>query len=169
MWNEFNMKNMGDYRDHYLKKDVLFLANVFEGFIDTCLKFYRLDPCHYFSSPGLSWDTMLKTINMSLRKVVDMDVYLFIIQNRLREGISYIANSISEKSPIGYIFEIDLKYPDKLHALHSDYPLAPEKHAISYAMLSDYCKTIADKYETNVGDVKKLIPNLGSKTNYVVD
>ena len=35
-------------------------------------------------------------------------------------------------------------------------------------MLSDYCKKIADEYEIKVGDVKKLIPNLGNKTNYVV-
>ena len=48
------MKNIGDYQDHYLKKDVLFMADVFEKFIATCLKFYGIDPCHYFSSPGLS-------------------------------------------------------------------------------------------------------------------
>ena len=60
IWNKFDMKNMGDYHDHYLKKDVSLLADVFEKFIDTCLKFYELDPCHYFSSPGLSWDAMLK-------------------------------------------------------------------------------------------------------------
>ena len=42
---------MGDYHDHYLKKDVL-LADVYEKFIDTCLKYYGLDPCHYFSSLG---------------------------------------------------------------------------------------------------------------------
>ena len=47
------MKNMGGYHDHYLKKDVLLLADVFEKFIATCLKFYGLDPCPYFSSPGL--------------------------------------------------------------------------------------------------------------------
>ena len=34
--------------------------------------------------------------------------------------------------------------------------------------MSNYCKKIADKYEIKVGDVKKLIPNLGKKTNYVV-
>ena len=45
---------MGDYHNHYLKKDVLLLADVFEKFIDMCLKFCWLDPCHYFSSPGLS-------------------------------------------------------------------------------------------------------------------
>ena len=45
--NEFNMKNMGGYHDHYLKKDVLLLANVFEKFIDTYLKFYGFEPFHY--------------------------------------------------------------------------------------------------------------------------
>ena len=54
IWDKFKMKNMGDYHDHYLKKDVLLLADVFEKFIFTCSKFYGLDPCHYFSSPGLS-------------------------------------------------------------------------------------------------------------------
>ena len=63
------MKNIGDYHDHYLKTDVLLLANVFEKFIDTCLKFYGLDPCHYFSSAGLSWDAMLKMTGMRLEKL----------------------------------------------------------------------------------------------------
>ena len=35
IWKEFRMKNMGDYRDHYLKKDVLLLADIFEKFTDT--------------------------------------------------------------------------------------------------------------------------------------
>ena len=74
----------------------------------------------------------------------------------------------TEDSSTGYILKVDLEYPDELHALHNDYPLAPEKLAISYDMLSDYCKKIADEYEIKVGDVKKLIPNLGNKTNYVV-
>ena len=60
IWDKFEMKNMGGYHDLYLKKDVLLLADVFEKFIDTCLKYYELDPCHYFSAPGLSWDAMLK-------------------------------------------------------------------------------------------------------------
>ena len=76
--------------------------------------------------------------------------------------------SISKKSSIWYFLEIDLEYPDELHELHNDYPLAPEKLAVSSDMLSKYCKKIADKYEIKVGDVKKLIPNLGNKTNYVV-
>ena len=86
----------------------------------------------------------------------------------LKSVDNFDVNSISEKSPTGHILEVDLKYPDELHALHNDYPLAPEKLAIPYDMLSDYCKKIADEYEIKVGDVKKLIPNLGNKTNYVV-
>ena len=77
-------------------------------------------------------------------------------------------NSINEKSDTGYFLEVDLEYPDELHELHNDYPLAPEKLAISYDMLSDYCKKIADEYEIKIGDVKKLIPSLGIKTNYVL-
>ena len=42
IWNKFNMKNMGDYHNHYLKKDVLLLVDVFEKFTDTCIKFYKL-------------------------------------------------------------------------------------------------------------------------------
>ena len=69
---------------------------------------------------------------------------------------------------MGYFLEVDLKYSDKFHELHNDYPLAPEKLAVSSDMLSKYWKKIADKYEIKVGDVKKLIPNLVNKTNYVV-
>ena len=76
--------------------------------------------------------------------------------------------SINEKSELGYIFEVDLRYPKKLHELHNDYPLAPEKLAVSSDILSSYCKNIADEYDIKVGNVKKLIPNLGNKTKYVL-
>ena len=76
--------------------------------------------------------------------------------------------SISKKSSIGYILEVDLEYPDELHVLHNDYPLAPEKLAIPYDMLSDYCKNFSDEYQIKVGDVKKLIPNLGKKSSVVL-
>ena len=66
------------------------INDVFEKFIDTCLKFYGLDPCHYFSSPGLSWDVMLKMTCVRLEKILDIDMYLF-IEKRLGGGISYIA------------------------------------------------------------------------------
>ena len=67
--DEFGMKNMGDYHDRYLKKDVLLLADVFETFTETCLKFDGLDPCHYFSSPGLNWDVMLRMTGVKLKQL----------------------------------------------------------------------------------------------------
>ena len=87
---------------------------------------------------------------------------------QLKDVNKFDINSITENSPIGYILEVDLKYPDELHYLHNDYPLAPEKLAIPYDTLSDYYQKIAEKYRIKVGDVKKLVPNLGNKTNYVV-
>ena len=86
----------------------------------------------------------------------------------LKNADNFDVNSISEKSPIGYILEVDLEYPDELHVLHNDYSLAPEKLAIPYDMLSDYCKKIVDEYEIKVGDIKRLIPNLGNKANHVL-
>ena len=53
-WNTFNFNTFRDYRNHYLKKAVLLLADLFEKSISTSLKNYNLDPCHYFSAPGLS-------------------------------------------------------------------------------------------------------------------
>ena len=95
IWNKFNMKNMSDYHDHYLKKDVLLLADVFEKFTGRCLKFYKLDHCHYFSSPGLSWDATLKMTGVKLEKITEINMYLF-IKKGLRGGISYIAKRYSE-------------------------------------------------------------------------
>ena len=53
----------------------------------------------------------------------------------LKNVDGFDANSISEKSLIGYFLEVDLDYPDELHSLHNDYPLAPEKLGIPYDML----------------------------------
>ena len=90
IWEKFEMKNMGDYHDHNFLKNVLLLADAFEKFIDTCLKFCELDSCHYFSSPALSWDAMLKITGIKLEKILDIDKYLFIEKGQ-RGGISYIA------------------------------------------------------------------------------
>ena len=109
--NEFNMKNMSDYHDHYFKKDVLLLVDVFTKFIDRRLKFYGLDPCHYFSSPGLSWDAMLKMTGMRLEKIVNIDMYLF-IEKELRGNISYIAKSYA-KANNKYMKDYDPKKPSK--------------------------------------------------------
>ena len=184
IWNTINIKNLGEYHDLYLKTDVLLLCDVFENFINTCLNYYELDPCHYFSSPGLAWNAMLKMTKIELELVSDTDMHLF-IEKCMRGGISYIAkrysrannkymndyddtkekifimyfdannlyrwamtqflsyggfkwmtskeinntnfNSVKEDSPIGYMLEVDLKYPNELHDLHNNYPLDREK------------------------------------------
>ena len=77
-------------------------------------------------------------------------------------------NSIEEESSIGYILDVDLEYPCELHKMNNDYPLAPEKLEISQSMLSKYRSNIVNKYGINIGDVNKLIPNLGNKSKYVL-
>ena len=95
VWNTFQLKTMSEYHDLYLKSDVLLLADVFENFRKTCLEYYRLDPCHYFTSPGLSWDAMLKMTEVNLELITDIDMYQF-VEKGMRGGISYIANRYSK-------------------------------------------------------------------------
>ena len=225
VWNTFNLKNMGEYHDLYLKSDILLLADVFENFRKTCLQYYKLDPCHYFTSPGLSWDAMLKMTDIKLELMIDIDMFQF-IEKGMRGGTSYIANrygkannrymkTYDEKAPSKYIMyldannlygwamsqylptggfkwmtknhidkidlakytedskkglilEVDLAYPEELHDLHNDYPLAPEKVKVTKNMLSDYCQKIASKYNISTGLVHKLIPTLSNKEKYVL-
>ena len=87
----------------------MFSADVFEKLIDTCLKFYGLDPCHYFSSPRLSWDAMLKMTRVKLEKISDIEKYLF-IEKGLRGGISYIAKRYA-KANNKYMNDYDPKKP----------------------------------------------------------
>ena len=117
VWNTFKLQSMGEYHDLYLKSDVLLLADVFENFRKTCIQYYKLDPCHYFTSPGLSWDAMLKMTNIKLELITDIDMYQF-IEKGMRGGISYIANrygkannkymkTYDEKAPSKYIMYLD--------------------------------------------------------------
>ena len=111
------IKTMGDYHDLYLVSEVLLPTDVFENFRKTCMQYYKLDPCHYFTSPGLSWDTMLKTTNIKLELMTDIDVFQF-IEKGMRGGVSYIANrygnannkymnKYDEKAPSKYIMYLD--------------------------------------------------------------
>ena len=201
VWKTFNIKTMGEYL--YLVSNVLLLTDIFENFRKTCMQYYKLDPCHYFTSPGLSWDAMLKMTNIKLELMTYIDMFQF-IKKGMRGGVSYIANrygnannkymkEYNEKAPSKYIMYLDannlygwamsqylptgnfnwmtdkeinkidlgkykadskkglileiyLEYPQELHDIHNDYPVAPEKVKVSNNMLLAYCKKIVEKY-----------------------
>ena len=204
VWNTFNCQNLQDYHDLYLESDVLLLADVFENFRKTCLKYYKLDPCHYYTAPGLAWDACLKLTKQELQLLSDYDM-LMMFEKGIRGGISHISKryaeannkymkncnkekpstyiqyldannlygwAMSQKLPThgfkwmdidipsvikllekkdtktGYIFEVDLEYPQSLWDEHNDYPLAPEK--------------------IKINKVEKLVSTLLPKTHYVL-
>ena len=222
VWNKFGLSSMGEYHDLYLKSDILLLADVFENFRKMCQQYYELDPAHYFTTPGLSWDAMLKTTETELELMSDVDMFQF-IEKGMRGGISYIANrygkannkymknynpeevskyimyldannlygwamcqhlptggfkwlmeeevnlsKYNDESEKGLILEVDLEYPEELHDLHNDYPLAAEKIKVTEGMLSPYCREIAEKFGVKIGLVEKLVPTLFNKERYVL-
>jgi len=91
VWTKFAMSTMRDYHDLYLKSDVILLADVFEEFRKMCLNYYKLDPVHYFSCPGLSFNAMLKMTKVKLGLITVPDHYLF-VERGLRGGVSMISN-----------------------------------------------------------------------------
>ena len=91
----FKIENLGEYHDLHLKTDVLLLCDVFEKFISVCLKDYGLDPCHYFSSPGLSCDAMLKITSIQLEKINSIEMHLF-LEKGMRCGVSCISKRYSK-------------------------------------------------------------------------
>ena len=95
VWNTFGCKTIRDYHDLYLKSDVLLLADVFENFRKTCLKHYKLDPAHYYTSPGLAWDACLKETGQQLQLLHDYDM-LMMFEQGIRGGITHISKRYAE-------------------------------------------------------------------------
>ena len=95
VWNTFKMKTFKDYHKLYNETDILLLADVFENFRDLCLKIYRLDPVHYYTTPGLAWDACLKTTDINLELLSDLDM-LLMFEKGIRGGISMISNRYGE-------------------------------------------------------------------------
>ena len=90
VWSKFGCQNLGNYHDLYVATDVLLLAEVFENFRKVCQDKYGLDPAHYYSAPGLSWDALLKKTGVELELLTDLDMHLF-IQWGMRGGISMVS------------------------------------------------------------------------------
>ena len=90
VWTTFGCKTLGDYSDLYCRTDVLLLADVFETFRKTCLRQYGLDPAHYYTAPGLSWDALLKKTGVGLELLKDYDQHLF-VEKGMRGGISIVS------------------------------------------------------------------------------
>jgi uncharacterized protein YeeX (DUF496 family) len=91
VFQTFNMTSLGEYHDLYLKTDVVLLSDVFESFRKLCIDQYELDPCHFYTSPGLSWSACLKMTNVRLELLSDIDQILM-VEAGIRGGISQISN-----------------------------------------------------------------------------
>lgn len=87
VWQMFNIKTLGEYSDLYMKTDVLLLADIFENFRSTCYATYSLDPAHYYTAPGLSWDAMIKFTGVNIELLTDVDKLMF-VERGIRGGIS---------------------------------------------------------------------------------
>ena len=144
-----------------MKKDVLLLAAVFEKFISTSFKYYNLDPCHYFSAPGLSWDAMLKMTKIELEKISSPDKYIF-IEKGMRGGISYI----------------NKRYSKANNEYCSDYDSEKLKTYITYLdmnnlyghALSQYLPYANFKWVNNINEIEQKLMKIksNSSTGYIL-
>ena len=118
LWKEFGIHNLGDYHDLYLGPDVVLLANVFEAFRDTCLKHYKLDPAHFYTSPGLAWKACLKCTEIKLELLTHPDM-LLMFEEGIRGAITqavrkyalannkYMGDKFDPKSESSYLQYLD--------------------------------------------------------------
>ena len=111
VWEKYECKTIGDYHDLYLKTDVTLLADVFEIFRKTCLEKYGLDPAHYYTSPGLSWDALLKKTGVELDLLTESEMYNF-IEMGMRGGISMVCKRES-KANNKYLKDFNPNEPTK--------------------------------------------------------
>ena len=119
MWDIFECKTLQDYHDAYLKIDVVLLADVFESFRNMCLTNYGLDPAHFYTTPGLSFQACLKMTDVKLELFTDPEMHLF-VENNIKGGVSVISQRYAEANnkytddglqdtsqPTSYIFHVD--------------------------------------------------------------
>ena len=118
VWQEFRIRNMGEYHDLYLRTDVILLANVFESFRRVCLENYGHDPSHFYTAPGLDWKACLKKTGVKLKLLLDPDM-LLMFERRIRGGIMqsvhrwaaannpYMGSEYDKNKPTKYLQYLD--------------------------------------------------------------
>ena len=202
VWVAFECKTLLDYLLLYMKLDILILADVFLEFCENSLSAYKLDPCHYFTAPGLAWDSMLKCTGVSLELLDNIEMVTF-VERGIRGGISQCSNryskannkymknfneneetkyimywdvnnlygfamekplpkggfrwlnecemkdlnldQLTEDSPKGYLYEVDLEYPEEIHDVHKDLPFCPEHSTPPRSKQKKLMTTLFDK------------------------
>ena len=88
VFKKFNINNLGEYHDLYVRSDTLLLADIFENFRQSCLENYELDPAYFVSLPGLAWQACLKKTNVELELLTDYDM-LLMVEEGIRGGICH--------------------------------------------------------------------------------
>lgn len=129
VWREFKCETIGEYSDLYMKTDVLLLADVFENFRSSCIANYGLDPAHYYTTPGLAWDVMLKYTGVELDTLQDVDMLLF-LESAIRGGLTQCSNR-QGKSNNKYMPDYDPTQPSKYlmyYDVNSMYAWAMSQH-----------------------------------------
>ena len=95
VFKKFNINNLGEYHDLYVRSDTLLLADIFENFRQSCLKNYELDPAHFVSLPGLARQACLKKTNVELELLTDYDM-LLMVEKGIRGGICHAIQRYAE-------------------------------------------------------------------------
>ena len=91
VWKTLKCSTRKVLHNHYLITDILLLADVFENFRKMSLETYGLDPIHYYSLPGLSWDVMLKYTGVELELITDPGMHQM-VKRSMRGSISNICH-----------------------------------------------------------------------------
>ena len=197
VWNAFGIRDMREYHDLYLKSDVILLADVFENFRDVCMNNYKLDPCWYYTSPGLAWDACLKKTKVELELLSDIDM-VNMVEEGIRGGVSMISTRYGEANnkymenydkskPSKYIQYLDAnnlygwamsqKMPTHGFKWMKDTEIKDwKKHSCILEVDLEYPKELHNLHNDyplaperlTVNGTEKLIPNLNNKEKYVI-
>ena len=91
VFKKFNINNLGEYHDLYVRSDTLLLADILKNFRQSCQENYELDPAHFVSLPGLAWQACLKKTNVELELLTDYDM-LLMVEEGIRGGFVMLYN-----------------------------------------------------------------------------